>query len=54
MKLLLMCACCLFTASLALAAVSYKYECPKCRLIQTYGMPGIYKCFKDGWTMTMR
>ena len=36
------------TAGIAWAATTYKYECPKCHLIQIYGVPGIYKCASDG------
>jgi len=41
----------LLTAGVAWAATTYSYECPKCHLIQEYGMPGIHKCPADGWTM---
>ena len=41
----------LFTATLVLAANTYRYECPKCHLIQEYGMPGVHKCPNDGWTL---
>jgi len=37
--------------SVGLASTIYRYECPKCHLIQEYGVPGIYKCASDGWTM---
>jgi len=37
--------------SVGLASTIYRYECPKCHLIQEYGVPGIYKCTSDGWTM---
>ena len=30
---------------------SYKYRCPKCKLIQEYGSPGVKKCPNDGKTM---
>jgi len=43
----------LLTAGIAWAA-TYKYECPKCHLIQEFGMPGIYKCPADGWTMVSK
>ena len=39
------------TAGVAWASSSYKYECPRCHLIQEYGQPGIHKCPNDGWTM---
>ena len=36
----------------ALAAPkTYRYRCPRCQLIETYGQPGIKKCPKDGFTM---
>ena len=31
-----------------IAAKTYKYKCPKCKLIQEYGKTGVYKCPKDG------
>jgi hypothetical protein len=53
-----------FTAGLVLAATgilgagtllaapkTYKYRCPKCKLIQEYGMMGSKKCPNDGKTM---
>lgn len=33
------------------AADSYRYKCPKCSGIYTYGWPGIYKCPNDGTTL---
>lgn len=51
MKLPLLILLILFTAGIAWAATTYRYECPKCHLIQEYGVPGIYKCASDGWTM---
>ncbi|NCA17503.1 MAG: hypothetical protein EBS90_10745 [Betaproteobacteria bacterium] len=30
---------------------TYKYRCPKCKLIQEYGTPGVKKCPNDGKTM---
>jgi hypothetical protein len=33
------------------AAKTYKYRCPKCKLIQEYGTPGTKKCPNDGKTM---
>lgn len=30
---------------------TYKYRCPKCKLIQEYGSPGVKKCPNDGTTM---
>lgn len=29
----------------------YRYRCPKCKLIQEYGVPGPKKCPNDGHTM---
>ena len=33
------------------APKTYKYRCPKCKLIQEYGSPGVKKCPNDGKTM---
>ena len=33
------------------APKTYKYRCPKCKLIQEYGTPGTKKCPNDGSTM---
>ena len=33
------------------APKTYKYRCPKCKLIQEYGTPGVKKCPNDGSTM---
>jgi hypothetical protein len=33
------------------ATKTYKYRCPKCKLIQEYGTPGTKKCPNDGKTM---
>jgi len=41
----------LLNAGIALAATTYRYECPKCGLIQQYTIPGIHKCPDDGWSM---
>lgn len=30
---------------------TYKYRCPKCKLIQEYGTMGVKKCPNDGSTM---
>lgn len=30
---------------------TYKYRCPKCKLIQEFGTPGVKKCPNDGKTM---
>jgi hypothetical protein len=38
-------------ATSVFAAVSYKYKCSRCGLIQEYDRPGIYKCPKDGSVM---
>lgn len=37
--------------ALGFAAKTYKYQCPKCKLIQEYGSTGIKKCPNDGRTM---
>jgi hypothetical protein len=34
------------------APKTYKYKCPKCKLIQEYGTMGTKKCPNDGTTMT--
>jgi hypothetical protein len=39
------------TRSVCAAPKSYKYRCPKCKLIQEYGQPGVKKCPNDGKTM---
>jgi hypothetical protein len=40
------------TAGSVLAAPkTYKYRCPKCKLIQEFGTPGVKKCPNDGKTM---
>lgn len=36
---------------LSAAPKTYKYKCPKCKLIQEYGTPGTKKCPNDGTTM---
>lgn len=33
------------------ASRTYKYRCPRCKLIQEYGTPGVKKCPNDGSTM---
>jgi hypothetical protein len=33
------------------AAKTYRYRCPKCKLIQEYGSPGTKKCPNDGRIM---
>jgi hypothetical protein len=33
------------------AAKTYKYKCPKCKLIQEYGTAGVKKCPNDGSSM---
>jgi hypothetical protein len=35
----------------AVGAKTYRYRCPKCKLIQEYGTPGLRKCPNDGATM---
>lgn len=41
-----------FAAGSVIAAPkTYKYRCPKCKLIQEYGQPGAKKCPNDGKTM---
>ena len=34
------------------APKTYKYKCPKCKLIQEYGRMGTKKCPNDGTIMT--
>ncbi len=42
----------LFEATSVLAAPkTYRYRCPKCKLIQEYGTMGVKKCPNDGMTM---
>ena len=38
--------------ALLAAPKTYKYRCPKCKLIQEYGTPGVKKCPNDGAIMT--
>lgn len=33
--------------SLGFMAKTYKYKCPKCKLIQEYGTPGVKRCPND-------
>lgn len=42
---------CLFAVPAIAAGKTYKYRCPKCKLIQEYGTPGVKKCPNDGRTM---
>ncbi len=39
------------TTQVLAAPKTYKYRCPKCKLIQEYGTPGVKKCPNDGKTM---
>jgi len=39
------------TRAAVAATKTYKYRCPKCKLIQEYGTPGVKKCPNDGKTM---
>ena len=41
----------LSAGTLLAAPKTYKYRCPKCKLIQEYGTMGSKKCPNDGWTM---
>lgn len=41
---------CLF--AFGFATKTYKYKCPKCKLIQEYAVQGIKKCPNDGRIMT--
>ena len=41
----------LVTGSVFAAPKTYKYRCPKCKLIQEYGTMGTKKCPNDGATM---
>ena len=43
--------CFFFIGGSAFAAKTYRYRCPKCKLIQEYGQPGSKKCPNDGRTM---
>jgi hypothetical protein len=42
----------LSAGTLLAAPKTYKYRCPKCKLIQEYGTPGVKKCPNDGAIMT--
>lgn len=33
------------------ASKTYRYKCPKCKLIQEYGTPGVKRCPNDKTTM---
>ena len=46
---LVLCLSCFGTAFAA--SKTYKYRCPKCKLIQEYSQPGSKKCPSDGRTM---
>jgi hypothetical protein len=41
-----------FFGGVAMGAKTYRYKCPKCKLIQEYGTPGVKKCPNDGRIMT--
>jgi len=41
----------LLTAGAALAATTYRYECPKCHQIFEFGTIGVKKCPNDGWAL---
>ena len=41
----------LVSGSLMAASKTYKYRCPKCKLIQEYESPGVKKCPNDGKTI---
>jgi hypothetical protein len=41
----------LLNTALFAANKTYKYRCPKCKLIQEYEIPGVKKCPNDGHTM---
>ena len=40
------------TRAAVAAPKTYKYRCPKCKLIQEYGTPGVKKCPNNGAIMT--
>ena len=42
----------LSAGTLLAAPKTYKYRCPKCKLIQEYGTAGVKKCPNDGAIMT--
>ena len=48
-KILVIILCCVF--ALGFASKTYKYKCPKCKLIQEYAVQGIKKCPNDGRIM---
>lgn len=35
----------------ALATRTFEYKCPKCNLVQSYGITGVYRCPKDNYLM---
>jgi hypothetical protein len=39
-------------AAMGFSAKTYRYKCPKCKLIQEYAVQGIKKCPNDGRIMT--
>lgn len=41
----------LFNTPIFAASKTYRYKCPKCKLIQEYGSIGTKKCPNDGRTM---
>lgn len=41
-----------FLGGVAMGAKTYRYKCPRCKLIQEYGTPGVKKCPNDGSIMT--
>ena len=41
----------MMAGSVSAARKTYRYRCPKCKLIQEYGTPGVKKCPNDGKTM---
>ena len=40
-----------FSGSVFAATKTYRYKCPKSKLIQEYATPGVKKCPNDGRTM---
>jgi hypothetical protein len=50
-RILLVLALVAVACSVEAATKSYRYRCPKCKLIQEYGTPGTKRCPNDGRIM---
>jgi predicted RNA-binding Zn-ribbon protein involved in translation (DUF1610 family) len=51
--LFLACAAAMIARCVHAANKTYRYRCPKCKLIQEYGTPGTRKCPNDGRVMIL-